>query len=70
MGSPVLESVNWPCAAAWTDGAPAMLALPEGEFAVSYSTNHLSFPTLVQDTDLYFPRFLRCRFAPQRATAQ
>lgn len=41
-----------------------MLALPDGEFAVSYSTNHLSFPTLVQDTGLCFPRFLRCRFVP------
>jgi hypothetical protein len=46
--------------------AHPMLARDGTDLVVSYSTNHSSFATLVDDPSLYFPRFLRCRWRISR----
>lgn len=40
-----------------------MLAKSTAELVVSYSTNSLDFATLVNDTSLYYPRFVRARWS-------
>jgi hypothetical protein len=47
-------------------GAQAHPALQASDLVLTYSTNHLDSQVLLTRTDLYYPRFLQCRFFPGR----